>query len=391
MSCGKISSKILFVISVPKTVIIVSKVSISSHELQRSIFWIATFYVNEIEQLLREFITILSLFSNVFLGWRSLSTEIMPCNWCRCKISAILTNRTPNMCFGGGETWEVSNLRKLLTKSTAPDLLWRTIILWFQSYQDSDHSQKEGFMKRWQWAEKSKSRSKRCSKTTWEARCKTLKTWWDLLYNCWEFLRKKLKLLFQRMQIRQRLSETENENPVSLAQLFEGKQEWNMDFLQSNIICQQCSFSLQGSVSEQNCRIWGSQRPKKVWITAEPTLMIWCASSKTWGTRPFPNYGVATGKGSKNGTLHFFQILPIRLWHGFSTEWGFSTVNALCQTVYWLQASKHRDDQRWTGYLAYTVFWPDWYDLILWGYLRNQVLGVLPQNIPDPMTKHLSK
>lgn len=99
----------------------------------------------------------------------------------------------------------------------------------------------------------------------------------------------KLKLFLYRIQIGEQLSEIDKENRIAFAQLWTRKLQEKKHFLIRIIFSDEWSYSLHKAVDEQNCRIWGSQRPKSVYKSSRrfPRLMVWYAISENEITDPY--------------------------------------------------------------------------------------------------------
>lgn len=76
------------------------------------------------------------------------------------------------------------------------------------------------------------------------------------------FLRNKLKISLYLLQIEQQLLEIDKKNRVAYTRLRKEKLWENPNFMIRIVFSDEYSFSLQGAKNKQNCRIWGSQRPR---------------------------------------------------------------------------------------------------------------------------------
>ena len=125
----------------------------------------------------------------------------------------------------------------------------------------------------------------------------------------WNFQREELKIFPYKLQMTNALTERHTERRLKFSRDCSRKLRNNAGYLKRIVFSDECKFSLSGSVNNQNSRIWGSERPNKVYETLRnsPSIMVWCAPSEseiTW-LYFFENRNV-TGSTYKRMLRYFF-------------------------------------------------------------------------------------
>ena len=100
----------------------------------------------------------------------------------------------------------------------------------------------------------------------------------------------------------------------SLAQFFRRELRNDAGDLESIVFSDECKFSLSGSVNKQNCRIWGSERPKEVYETIQnsPQVMVWSTLSKKGIVGPYFSEDGNVAWSRYKRTLRYFLLPKLR-------------------------------------------------------------------------------
>lgn len=83
--------------------------------------------------------------------------------------------------------------------------------------------------------------------------------------------------------IAQQLSDVDKRSRTDFPCLFKKNVEKNPNFFGSIASSDECTFLLGSAVNDQNCCVWGRQRPDTVFESPKSTqsLMVWCTMSKS--------------------------------------------------------------------------------------------------------------
>lgn len=194
----------------------------------------------------------------------------------------------------------------------------------------------------------------------------------------WRILRNELRLFPYKLQMGVELSDNDKQNRISFAQYCRAQLRENPGYLKRIVFSDECHFSLSGHVNSQNCRIWGSERPKQVYETLQgaPSVMVWCGitAKEIIGPYFFDNENV-TGDSYKK-MLRYFVFRKLA---NYPDDMLFQHDGAPAH--YALQVREYLDRKlpnRWIG-RAGPIAWPARSpdltpcDYFLWGYLKDIV------------------
>lgn len=190
-------------------------------------------------------------------------TEPKAWKQCTCRIPAIQTDRRPSMFFSILKWLRAIDIKeKVFAKPRTSSISTPTIILLYHSYRSrGSHTHRrvtEG---------KHSDKKQKQIEDIFQTGSRSFRREVGALvvvYNAAPgILRKNLKIFSYRLQIEQRLSETEKENHVSLHQLGNEKLKENLSIFQNIDFSDKCSHSLRDAVNREYYRSWVPDAQKR--------------------------------------------------------------------------------------------------------------------------------
>lgn len=129
----------------------------------------------------------------------------------------------------------------------------------------------------------------------------------------WRFMIRELKLFPYKLQMLQKISDTDKVKRISFSQYYRNELGNDSRILKQVLFSDECKFSISGQVNKQSCRTWGLERPQEVCKGPHnsPSIIVWFVLSQAEVTAP---YFSKTKKLEDRVTKDLrYYVLP-RLW-----------------------------------------------------------------------------